>query len=233
VCPLCHGNGWFRPPEPRHDSDRGDLYELVPCECRKEAARRRAAERLSTSLGRLSGARWTDLVTRDGWTPEERESFEACRRSGQRFGLAPHYALVLAGPTGNGKTTILACVANDLLTAGRVPLFAKVPDLLDRLRESFRPRQDKGEAQFDALYDDLKNADVLLLDDLGTENPTPWAVEKLYQLVDYRYANGLPMAVTTNLRPAQLAALSDRIYSRLASHMVVNRTPDHRVTEGW
>jgi hypothetical protein len=39
--------------------------------------------------------------------------------------------------------------------------------------------------------------------------------------------------VTTNLRPAQLAALSDRIYSRLASHMVVNRTPDHRVTEGW
>lgn len=206
-------------------------FAPVPCACKQRERAARAAARLQSDLGTLVRSRWEHLQPGRSWAPAQRQSFGACVCAVREFAASPEGALLLTGTTGCGKTTLLACAANDLLASGRVPLFAVVPDLLDRLRASFDP---KAEQPFDDQYEDLKRADVLLLDDFGAEHATSWALEKLYQLVDYRYRHrpDLPLLVSTNLAPNDLRAFSPRIYSRLIEggygRLLVNAAPDYR-----
>ena len=68
-----------------------------------------------------------------------------------------------------------------------------------------------------------------MLDDFGTQNATAWAQEKLFQIVNYRYINHLPLVVTTNLALDEIEA---RIRSRLADPELVSEVthpaPDYR-----
>ncbi len=68
-----------------------------------------------------------------------------------------------------------------------------------------------------------------MLDDLGTQNATPWAAEKLYQIINYRYVNRLPTIVTTNV---ELDDIDGRVSSRLQDPDLVTvikiLAPDYR-----
>src|SRR5262249_34596046 len=64
----------------------------------------------------------------------------------------------------------------------------------------------------DERFELVRSVPLLILDDLGTESATPWAREKLYQLVNHRYNQRLATVITTNLKPQ---AIEPRIYSRL------------------
>jgi DNA replication protein DnaC len=81
------------------------------------------------------------------------------------------------------------------------------------------------------LLDELAGLALLALDDLGTENPTSWARDRLYTLVNRRYLAQRPTIVTTNLSLEDLAArLGERTVSRLwGASLVVNmRGSDYR-----
>jgi DNA replication protein DnaC len=84
-----------------------------------------------------------------------------------------------------------------------------VPDLLDHLRATFSPQSS---ISYDKLFEQVRKAPLLILDDLGTESATAWAREKLYQLFDYRYNARLATVVTTAQR---IDELDPRIRSRL------------------
>jgi DNA replication protein DnaC len=75
------------------------------------------------------------------------------------------------------------------------------------------------ETNFEQRFDEIRNAGLLILDDFGTQNATSWAQEKLFQIVNYRYINHLPMVVTTNLDMDDIDA---RIHSRLADPELVS-----------
>ena len=102
---------------------------------------------------------------------------------------------MLLGGSGTGKTHLAAAIANHLTESafGEV-MFIVVPDLLDHLRASFGPNSSE---TYDRRFDEIKRAPCLMLDDLGTESATPWAREKLYQLLNYRYNALLPTVITT------------------------------------
>src|SRR5690606_20740625 len=85
---------------------------------------------------------------------------------------------------GNGKTHLAAAIANTVINQGRPVLFIVVPDLLDHLRTTYNPAAG---VRYDKRFEEVKTADLLVLDDLGTESATPWAREKLYQIFNYRY----------------------------------------------
>ncbi len=117
--------------------------------------------------------------------------------------------LTLLGGTGVGKTHLAAAAANARLAAGNSVCFAVTPDLLDALRASYR---DQDEASFEAIFSWLKEVDVLVLDDLGAQQGTEWANEKLYQLCAARYLRKAPTLITTNMVPEDL---EPRVASRL------------------
>ena len=93
---------------------------------------------------------------------------------------------------------------------GQPAIFIVVPDLLDHLRSTFSP---SSETTFDDLFESVRGAPLLILDDLGTQTTTQWATEKLFQILNHRYMTKLPTVITTNV---PLDELGDRLASRMA-----------------
>jgi len=109
---------------------------------------------------------------------------------------------------------LASAIANELLKQHYRVLFAVVPDLLDHLRSTFGP---SSEIQYDQRFEMIRDAAVLILDDLGTENTTPWAREKLFQIINHRYNGRLPTVITSNRRPEEI---EPRIFSRMSDRSI-------------
>jgi DNA replication protein DnaC len=107
-------------------------------------------------------------------------------------------------------------------------LFITVPDLLDSLRFAYNDP----ETTFEQRFDEIRSAELLILDDFGTQNATNWAQEKLFQIINYRYINKLVTVITTNL---MLDEIEGRIRSRLQDDEFVKyvkiTAPDYRRPE--
>jgi DNA replication protein DnaC len=178
----------------------------VPCSCKE----RQIEERHQSELRRLSSLDpFTDktFATFDASVPGVREAYDvACR-----YAADPQGWLVLMGGYGVGKTHLAAAIAHERLNEGSPVFFSIVPDLLDHLRATFAPA---AEIRYDDMFDRIREAGLLILDDLGAENGTAWATEKLFQLINYRYNFRIPTVITTNNR--LLSHMDERIRSRLS-----------------
>ena len=87
-------------------------------------------------------------------------------------------------------------------------IFTSVVDMFDNLKENWGIKELRK----------YQTCNLLVLDDLGTERPTEWALETLFKIVDYRYNEELPMIITTNCTPEDLKKhVGDRIFDRIRS----------------
>ncbi len=119
--------------------------------------------------------------------------------------------LVLVGLRGNGKTHLSKAIAFTFLEKMVGVQFWSVPVFLDQLRVTFGPNS---ESDFMEEMQRLAYLPKLVVvDDYGTESPTPWANERLYLVLNARYEQGLRTVITCN-RPADLGR-DERIKSRL------------------
>jgi DNA replication protein DnaC len=121
--------------------------------------------------------------------------------------------LYLCGGVGTGKTHLAVAVMNELIQRKRVPsLFVTIPELLDNLRGAYNdPGRD-----LDEWMAAVKNADFLVLDDLGSERPTEWVQERIFVIVNHRYRETLPTIFTSNIGPENLPSqLGERTASRI------------------
>ncbi|MBM3126843.1 MAG: AAA family ATPase, partial [Chloroflexi bacterium] len=151
-------------------------------------------------------------------------ALEAC----EQFARLNRGWLLLEGGYGSGKTHLAAAIANAAVNKGTPTLFITVPDLLDSLRFAYSDP----ETTFEKRFEEIRNAQLLILDDFGTQNATAWAQEKLFQIINYRYINKLPTVITTNL---MLDEIEGRIRSRLQDddfvrHLEIH-APDYRRPE--
>lgn len=207
ACALCQDAGWVR-----FDVEPGDpkFGMLFPCVCTAEKQQARLSRELS-DLSNLESLRHLTFESFDASQPGAEPAFAAARD----YARTTDGWLVLHGPVGVGKTHLAAAIANAY--AGRnlqaAVYFRVVPDLLDQLRATFDP--DTGVA-YDERFQQIRNANLLVLDDLGTENTTAWASEKLFQLINHRYNEQLPTVITSNAR-------LDRIEERIVSRMLDSR----------
>ena len=152
-------------------------------------------------------------VNRPGADAQGRASLESAVRFCKEFAASPKLWLLLVGSTLSGKTHLLAAIYNERKEAGKPITYAWVPALLEELRSAFRPGS---EIAYDELFDRVKEAPVLLLDDLGSEHTTPWAQEKLHQLLVHRYDTRLPTVVASQLTHSELEEkLSPALAKRL------------------
>lgn len=161
---------------------------------------------------RLAEFQFSDFAESSAWTAIERESFRAALIAGREYAEDPDGWLVIMGAHGCGKTHLAAAIAGRALRHGASVFFAVVPDLLDHLRASFAPT---AEVVYDDLFDRVRNAGLLVLDDLGAHKSSQWAEEKLYQIINYRTVSRLPTVVTTDLKPEGLQEVHPRVYARI------------------
>ena len=131
---------------------------------------------------------------------------------------------LLIGPIGVGKTHLAVAAALEREKVGDTAFFATVSDLLDQLRSAYAP---DNPALPEDLLDQIKTVDLLVLDDFGSERSTPFAEDKLFQIVNYRYEERLPTIITTSLDFSDIEASRPRIASRLNDLDVVMRVPMH------
>ena len=146
------------------------------------------------------------------YKPDENESLQTIWESAHRFADSPEGWMLILGESGCGKTHVAAAVANVVLRNGRDVFFAVVPDLLDHLRASFAPG--RGDPGYDELFNDIRNAGLLILDDLGPYKGSSWAMEKLFQIANHRFNAALPTVITSALSLDELREAHPRISVR-------------------
>jgi DNA replication protein DnaC len=211
-CPICGGVGFLRLDVPPGHEKFG---RLEPCECRSGEVAQNARQRLYelSNLNRLSHLTFENFrpsgnPKAEFITPQEVSSLQEALQASEEFAMRLQGWLLLEGAYGCGKTHLAAAIANAAVHRGVPTLFITVPDLLDSLRFAFG----NPETTFEARFDEIRNADLLVMDDFGTQNATAWAQEKLFQIINYRYINKLPTVITTNL-------ILDEIESRIRSRL--------------
>nr|PZN31952.1 MAG: ATP-binding protein [Chloroflexota bacterium] len=202
ACPHCGGAGWYKKAVPFGHQDFGRLF---PCVCKRaELEERKARELMEISnIGPFLDK------TFESFNPDVAGVRRAYVRA-LEYAKQPRGWLVLLGNYGCGKTHLAAAIANQLLRNHYQVLFAVVPDLLDHLRSTFGPNS---EVEYDKRFEDIRDAQVLILDDLGTENTSGWAREKLFQIINHRYNYAMPTVITSNRKPEDI---DPRIFSRMS-----------------
>ena len=231
VCPICKGAGYLIRDVPVGDPDFGKLY---PCKCTAEKLTHVQSQRLHrmSNLATLEHMVFEnfEIDGLPGTTQSQRRILRQVKMTARHFAQEPHGWLLLTGSYGSGKTHLAAAIANYRLKVGKPALFVVVPDLLDHLRATFAPHST---ATYDQRFEEVRTHSLLILDDLGSQSSTPWAEEKLFQILNYRHNAQLPTVITTNLSPDQF---DPRIRSRLSDLGLVETwpipAPDHRSGKG-
>lgn len=197
-----------------------DFGEVFVCTCRRGKVATVVRDRLF-ALSHLDELR---TLTFESFRPTGRPGIGERQANSLQmaYNQTKHHAehlngwLYLQGGSGCGKTHLAAAAANYAVGMGVPTLFLTVPDLLDTLRAAY----DSEDTTFERRFDEIRNAQLLVLDDFGTQNASGWAREKLFQVVNFRYINRLPTIVTTNLL---LSEIDERIRSRLADPDLVTQ----------
>src|SRR5258707_11529541 len=248
VCPICGGLGLVTRDVPLDHPDFGKAFPCV-CQADKVKARRTDNLRKVSNLEAYADKPFStfqvdhSLLSADqrnlrqafppnseseSFTEDQRRYVNIAAERAYRYAENPRGWLLLRGSYGTGKTHLAAAIANYRLDLGEPVLFITAPDLLDYLRSTYGPSSEIG---YDERFEQFRTAPLLVLDDLGAESQTPWALEKLYQLFSYRHTSKLPTVITTNKAPE---TFDPRIYSRLVDGTLTDsirlEVPDRRLS---
>lgn len=165
-------------------------------------------------------------------SPEKRRCIEYARNFTPRQSVG----MSLIGKVGTGKTTLLACVCNELMSNGYNCLFTQLTDLLDKFTAARRSDDERAEEK---LMDWLLKFDFVVLDDIGREKYTETRLELVFKIVDKLISHKIPVSITAN--PEMIAKLKripefNAIFDRLNAACQLKfefSGPSYRRSEKW
>ncbi len=197
----------------------GKTSNIIPtCSCvvekeerlRKEMAEKERKERIECLYSAWQLGRRFENCTFENFTirPGVNNAFELTKRYANNFPPEDGIGLLLLGQSGCGKTHLAVAIMHEVKKKGFSTVFASVPEIMSRFRATFERHAEEAEEQ---LMYGLRNADLVILDDLVAEKKTEWKQEKIYEIVDARYRAQLPIVITTN---ATMDELKEQVGTR-------------------
>ena len=207
TCPICKDTG---------------IAGYHRCRCMEEALRAEAQDRLNRASG-LSlctfesfsldyYAKERDPAT--GVIPREHmaQILHSCEAYADDFS-EDSPSLLFFGHTGLGKTHLSLAIADRVLLSGFGVIYGSIQNLLSRIEaEKFGRREEENAGTMAMLCE----ADLLILDDVGSEFVTPFSVASLYQIINTRLLEGRPTVLSSNLGPREMEErYNERIVSRI------------------
>ena len=126
--------------------------------------------------------------------------------------------LLFMGGVGLGKTHLSVAIARELIEKGYGVYYASVENLVTNLQKEKFGKVDGDFSYLQAVED----ADLLIVDDLGTEFNTQYSKTAIYEIVNSRLLSGKSTIINTNLF---MEELNDRYTARIASRFIGNYTP--------
>lgn len=202
----------------------GDKTHVVRCVCKceskemEEKKRQEEYEEQMRRINRLKEASMMDKKYREVTfekyevREENKKVFEMAKKYADRFQdmYKKNQGLLLYGPVGTGKSFTAACIGNYLLNNAKPVIMTSFVKILQDIWENDR------EAEYITI---LNSASLLIIDDLGTERETDYALEKVYNIIDSRVRANKPMIITSNLELNDMMECEDirkkRIYDRI------------------
>jgi DNA replication protein DnaC len=207
-CPTCGGRGWILLPDGRAGTAR-------PCSCRQKDV----VPRLIMAAGippRYRHCRLTNFHVSSARSRKDPQLVEA-RGAAQDYvdGFIQtgtgfrQSGLLFVGPPGVGKTHLSVAILAELIERyhlrGR---FVEFTSLIHQIQSTFDPDSPESKRQ---ILDPLSEVELLVLDELGAQKPTPWVRDILYLIINNRYTRRLPTLFTTNYRLDPAAPKTERI----------------------
>lgn len=201
----------------------GGNVRLVGCQCAcaareyeaEKKARADREKRLRIETLRADGIRDKSLTACRFDTATMSDEIVKCKRYADAWDdmRRENSGLLLWGNTGNGKTFAAACIANELIDRGIPAMITSFPRILNA-------GYDKQEILAQVRYYPL-----LVIDDLGAERSSEYAMETVYTVIDERYKAKKPLIVTTNLTLDELCKPKNMDYQRIYDRVIEMCTP--------
>jgi DNA replication protein DnaC len=198
-CPRCGGRGWIVEPD-------GGAGRARPCPCREEqlGPLRLAAAGIPQRYAhcRLANFKVASPSPREahqlaGALSSARQYVDDFLQPGAGRGFRDS-GLLFVGPAGTGKTHLAASILRELIERYRVRgRFVELTELIYQIQSTFDPRSPESKHE---VLDPLTDAELLVLDELGAQQMTPWVHDVLYLVINGRYTRRLPTIFTTNYR---------------------------------
>lgn len=211
-CERCKGAGYLKRAVKRDDCGRLLATEPVVCPV---CSPKPTQEDLRRAAGLFSVKTFADWRTNEATL----DAYAACHEllGGKRS------VVFLRGAPGIGKTHLAIATCDAWLQRGMgMAMFVNVPDFLASLKATF-----DGQESFVEVFDSYADAPLLVLDDLGAEYRTHWALAEIYRVIDRRYRAKAPLIVTSNVNDNE--QIDGRVLSRLRpGEIVIRNAADRR-----
>lgn len=203
-----------------------EMIVSIPCHCQKEQREKEEAERkqreFMEQVSRLKSNGLQDKALREytfandkGYNPEIQKAHDYVAHWEDM--KAKSIGLLLWGDVGTGKSFFAGCIANALLEQGIPVLMTNFSRILNSLSGMYSEEKNQ-------FIDSLNKYSLLIIDDLGIERSTEFALEQVFNVIDSRYRSKLPLIVTTNMTLDELKHPQDiarsRIYDRVLERCV-------------
>ena len=220
-CPSCLGSGMISEtrehtipkvetgPKGTHYVVEGETrtvtkYIAAPC---PDCGRRGMSAGASNEIRKRKAGIPKNMAERMRFTTlKDNPEMEHIVRHVQAWAKNPTGGVILAGPTGRGKTHLAMAAACDIAEAGIDIVFVESRSMLESLRQGI------ADNAYHKIMSRLKTATVLVLDDFGSERMTDFSEDVFEGVLSHRYELELGFLVTTNLEPSDL---SPRLASRM------------------
>lgn len=202
------------------------ILPTVRCQCQQEEYEKQEAERkrleFLEQVSRLKANGLQDKALREytfandkGYNPELQKAHDYVAHWSEM--KAKSIGLLLWGDVGTGKSFFAGCIANALLEQGIPVLMTNFSRILNSLSGMYSDEKNQ-------FIDSLNKYSLLIIDDLGIERSTEFALEQVFNVIDSRYRSKLPLIVTTNMTLDELKHPQDlarsRIYDRVLERCV-------------